>query len=430
MKRAAFSLKPDVVALLYIFIGVMFLGRFGVSSSIIYPAFLVYSLLFIAVVFLKKSGTCIYNRYMFISLVLVVVYVVLVYFYMKLDGAADDVVWRNESVMAYVSVVLVQIMVLLAPDHRIFYAFKTIKYFSYFIVLESFFYLVLPSGFNIFMSDMESGYRFSSFFLNSYLLTGLFLISGYVVHFFYNNDRGTMERMVVFLLFLFAILQTKDRSMILSFVMLNLLLFFKIYFYKKDRTRVVSKVSLGVILCFVLILPYYYLTNISDRDNVTSIKSTLMRVVLVYRSYEIFEYMLPFGGGPGSQVRLMIDSKVPTSSLNSDFGMLDDVFGEELHKEKLGLVAHFDTNRGISTHNTYMDHLVSLGIVGGFMVLSIVFLQLKALFQLLKRGNEEYSSLNAFFVSSIVIFSFTSFINILWFFVLMYRGYSIRTVEA
>jgi len=294
------------------------------------------------------------------------------------------------------------------------------------VVVESFLFFVLPDSLNMFRSDLEAGFRFNSLLLNSYLMTGLFLLIGYVVHLFYLRGMSRGRMLMSFFIFLFAILQTKDRSMILSYMIVNLIVLYKEFscsYYTMNRKK--KLIIVFSLLFFVVSLPYYYMTYISDRDDILSFKSSLVRAVLVYRSFEVFENVLPVGGGPGSQVRLMFDDSIPTDVLDSDFGILDDLFSDDMLVEKRYLVAHMGTGRTMSPHNTYMDHLVSLGLLGVVMVAAILIIQLRALINTFKKCNCSMYHMDAFFVASIIIVSYTSFINSLWLFVLMYRSYSV-----
>ena len=68
-------------------------------------------------------------------------------------------------------------------------------------------------------------------------------------------------------------------------------------------------------------------------------------------------------------MRLIFNNQVPTNILSYDF--IGANLGSKMLVEQRQFMAYFSERRNISTHNTYLDHFVSLGFWG--VLVSVLF---------------------------------------------------------
>jgi len=166
--------------------------------------------------------------------------------------------------------------------------------------------------------------------------------------------------------------------------------------------------------------------NFGDRKNFMSLTSSLDRYVIFVRGLNVTEAVLPIGGGPGSQSRLMTYSKIPfnqslTSANIEDKNELTNI-ERDLNYSKNYMRKKIGSNKTLSPHNTYLDFTISLGLVGILIVIFILYIQLRSLGSLLVNQISQKYFLNAMFVSIFIIFIYTSFITSIWIFLIYYRA--------
>jgi len=416
--------------ILCIFLVVSLLTRFNISFSIIYPIFVSYCCLFLILILYNNGKVYISNNYILFINLLAFSYLALVITFYGLTGISDLNLphsWDKLSTYALMSLLLVHIVILMTPLKETLNALIIVKYVSYSLIVESFLFYVLPQSVNFLSSDAVSGYRFSGLFLNSYIKAGVFLVAGYVIQFQLARVVSKKRFLLTFILYLIAILATKDRTTILSFILINIFLVYRSTlsvspFKFKLRKRLFA-------LFFILVtvsVPLYLWTAVLQKNvNALSFESSIHRVLINMRAYEVFESVLPFGSGPGSQVRLIYDDAIPTNILDVEMPVKNDRLENEFNRKKDIFYREIGSSKKISTHNTYVDFLIPMGFFGLFIVISIFWGQLKCFARLLFVKKNYIVFNEALILSSFILFSFSSVLNILWVFMLIYRSNSI-----
>ena len=96
------------------------------------------------------------------------------------------------------------------------------------------------------------------------------------------------------------------------------------------------------------------------------------RYLLFTRGVNISKEILPMGGGPGSQVRLMYSDKIPFNESIYNTPFLGDSLNNDIHFQREYVRKRMGSGRVISSHNTYLDHPISLGIVGILIAMFIL----------------------------------------------------------
>ena len=183
----------------------------------------------------------------------------------------------------------------------------------------------------------------------------------------------------------------------------------------------IAKILLSLALPVLLLILMILFQVLVDRPDLFSLKSTLGRLLLGIRTFELVAWGWPFGTGPGSQVRLIFNDQVPTNILSYDFSFLGSDLESKMRIEQHQFMAYFSEFRNISTHNTYLDHFVSLGFLG--ILLSGLFLcvQIHSFFGGLSSKSKNTFAFALVF-STIILFLFTSFMNTIWFFSIAYMA--------
>ena len=186
-------------------------------------------------------------------------------------------------------------------------------------------------------------------------------------------------------------------------------------------SSILQKILLSLALPVLLLILVILFQVLVDRPDLFSLKSTLGRLLLGIRTFELVAWGWPFGTGPGSQVRLIFNDQVPTNILSYDFSFLGSDLESKMRIEQHQFMAYFSEFRNISTHNTYLDHFVSLGFLG--ILLSGLFLcvQIHSFFGGLSSKSKNTFAFALVF-STIILFLFTSFMNTIWFFSIAYMA--------
>jgi len=415
--------------IIFIFAGASLSTQFGAPFYYAYPLFLIYSLLYILLQVCKCGKVKVENKKIFLLHFVLVAYVILCFLFIELsevDNLGLPHIWEQNSILAYLSILLANIVVLITPMKKIISSLNIIKYISYYLILESFFFYVLPDSMNIFRADHEAGYRFDGFLFNSYTITAIFLLSGYVIQFQLCKTISRKRAVVAFIIFFAAILATKERTSILAFLIINILIYYRTVFrYSPFLFKTKKSVFVIYSIFIFIILPFVLLTNVVQRDNPFSFKSTLARIALNIRSLEIVKYTMPFGSGPGSQVRLMYSDTIKTDILSTSIPFINGEMADKLMIEKEYIVTQMSRGAPMSTHNTYFDHMISLGIFGLLIVILTFYLQIKSIFRLIFIKYNNTIFFDAFLFGSFILFMFTSLLNILWVYLLIIKSRAI-----
>ena len=429
VERSLFIKKiSGAQALVIIFICTSLFTKFNLPFHFFFIFILIFSFICLLFQLKKRNGLKISSRIEFWHYLLIF-YLISIFIFNKLVDFNYDFFphfWNGQSVLVLISVLMADIVVLKTSSNDILKTLRFLKYISYIMILESFFSIIIPNNFNIFVSDFEAGYRFTSILTPGYVYTGLFLILGYTSFLHLNSSASKRRIFLIFLCFCFALIQTKDRTSILTFMILNAFVLYKSANSRSITMSIFKKTSffLKVILMFAVL--YFSLMNFGDRKNFMSLTSSLDRYVIFVRGLNVTEAVLPIGGGPGSQSRLMTYSKIPfnqslTSANIEDKNELTNI-ERDLNYSKNYMRKKIGSNKTLSPHNTYLDFTISLGLVGILIVIFILYIQLRSLGSLLVNQISQKYFLNAMFVSIFIIFIYTSFITSIWIFLIYYRA--------
>ena len=406
----------DYAPVTYIILVVVFglLSRLGLTFSYFYICALAVSAAFIVWTFAQNRvvATTIYSfPLLFVSL-FTALYVLLFYLATIGDSLIEGV-WSPSSLLVYLGALLIQIVLPFVSPKGISMGFRAISGLSGILIFESIIFFLIPE-YRFLVSDLESGFRFSSLFLNSYLMTGVLLIFSCL--YMLQNLRSYAAKLLCLVLFSIAIIQTEDRSILLCFT-LALTYFGIVRFFRVSSIlqKAVITFTLPALVVVMVMLSEVFL----DRADVFSIKSTLSRLLLGVRAFELVAWGWPYGAGPGSQVRLIFNDQVPTNIMLYDFSSIGVDLASKMLTEQRQFMAYFSERRNISTHNTYLDHFVSLGFWGVLVSVAFLIVQVHSFFVGFSRKSVNTFAFALVF-STIILFLFTSFINTIWLFSMAY----------
>lgn len=408
----------DYAPVTYIILFVIFglLSRLGLTFSYFYICAFALSAAFIVWTFAKNRDVvpAIHSGPLLFVSLFTTLYVVIFYLATTGDELIEGV-WSTSSLLVYLGALLIQIVLSLVSPKGISMGFRAIAGLSGILIFESIIFFLIPE-YRFLISDFHSGFRFTSLFLNSYLMTGVFLIFGCL--YMLQTLNSYPAKLLCLLLFSVAIIQTEDRSIFLCFA-LALSYFAVVRFFRVSSIfeKAVVTFAMPALLFALLILSEFLV----DRADVFSIKSTLSRLLLGFRAYELVAWGWPFGTGPGSQVRLIFNNQVPTNILSYDFSFIGANLESKMLVEQRQFMAYFSERRNISTHNTYLDHFVSLGFWGVLVSVLFVCVQVHSFFGGLSRKSNNTFAFALVF-STIILFLFTSFINTIWLFSMAYMA--------
>ena len=99
--------------------------------------------------------------------------------------------------------------------------------------------------------------------------------------------------------------------------------------------------------------------------------------MLFVRGVDVTKEVLPIGGGPGSQVRLMFGEAIPFDEGIYNIALMGENINNDINSLKDYFRKRINSNLMMSPHNTYLDYTISLGVVGIFISLFILFVQRK-----------------------------------------------------
>jgi len=326
--------------------------------------------------------------------------------------------WNQESSFKFLSIIAASVAVIVTPIEKIIKSINIVRYVSYFIIFESFIYYILPTGDNFFSTDVRTGYRFEGG-LGSYIITGQLLLAGMVSHFHIKNKQKIFK--VILLVFLYggAIIATQERTALLSFALLILVLFYRSGFSKSLFLFRINKSIISVIIVSIFLSVAFLQYKQSDAERYDFYKSTYNRAILWIRSYELSKEVFPFGSGPGTQTYSMFEEavKMDTSKVFS----FSNSIKEALVIEETNFKKKMSNNHTSSPHNTYFDYLTPIGAIGLFYVFSIFYIQMLSLKRLLINRNNSRVFLDSLIISSLIFFMLSSLGALMWFYLIFYR---------
>ena len=423
-----FPSGAPLIVIFYLFN--LFLTNFGLPLYPAYSFFFYYGLFYLTLHLSVGSGIKISEKKIFFMHLFIIFYLVAMYLFHAagLIERENIHIWNFNSSLKYLSILIASLVVIVTPMKNIIKSLVIIRNTSYLIIFLAFNHLLLKLfGLNFLTSDFLSGYRFDGG-LNSYIMAGQFLLAGFIAHLQLSSKLKFNNFLKILAFFGIAIIATKDRTTILSMIIILTALLFRSGY---GVNPFLFKIPKSIILITVMpaILSFFFLqAQIVNSGNIDTYKSTINRVVLAIRSYEIFRESFPLGYGPGSQTYLMYDAKI---SQSFDEGSEGSVLSSALVKE----IKNWEQRAGSSEernspHNTYFDILIPFGAVGLLFVICIFAIQFKAfvrLFYLKNSINTVY--LDSFFLSSCVFFLFSSLSHIIWLYIIFYRVFLYRSMK-
>ena len=428
-------------SLIIIFIFTSLLTRFDFPFSLFFIFSIVYSILYLLPKLLDVNGWK-KQSYILVLHYLILVYlatILLVHKLLDLNFNSFPHFWEAKSTLAFMSIIFVNIVVLKTSENNIIKTLEFFKKISYFIIIESIIFFILPSSIGIFQSDFEAGYRFTSTLTPGYIMTGFFLILGYTSYLHLNLSKSKYKIFFIFLLFCFALIQTKDRTSILTFLAINFFVLYKSASSKILIYGVFKKFSFLLKVALMLSIVFFSMQHFGERKDFMSFSSVLDRYVLLIRGVNVAKETLPFGGGPGSQIRLMFSDKIPFNQRIDIVGNFKEVkyksrasisLKEDFNYSKEYLRKRVGSGKTMSPHNTYMDFTISLGLLGILIVISILLFQCKSLIRLTINQDSHNYYIYAMFVSSFVLLMNSSLITSIWLFIIMYKVLQVSKVQV
>lgn len=411
--------------LILIFVTNLVLTNFGFSLNISYIIFITYGAYFIFSELYSGHGLNLKNRNIFLLHLFLLLYGFIIFylFEMRILIRENEYWWNLNSLFKFFSIIISSIVVVISPFSKIIKCILILKNISYFMIFGSLlFFIASKIGLNFLSSDEASGSRYNGG-INSYILTGQFLIAGYISHIIL-YQKSNLIRLVSFsLFFLLAIIATKDRTSILSMCIILTLLIYRSGFGKSPFIFSIKKKYISlIIISFFSIFTIFQYQSLSS-GNYEAYKSTFNRIALNVRSYELFKEVLPFGGGPGSQTYLFSkdEIKVKLNSEIYDKNSQNQGFNSSLIREISDFQAKVSQGKRLSPHNTYVDFLVPLGLIGLLYVACIFYVQIGSIKRLFFSKQSSTVFLDSFAVSSIFFFLFTSLYIYWWIYLIYFR---------
>jgi hypothetical protein len=327
--------------------------------------------------------------------------------------------WLPNSFFKFVALIIASLVVVLTPLDQIMKSLNILKNIGYLMVLNSILYfLLMPFGENFFSSDYLSGHRFNGG-INSYIVAGQFVVAGLVAFLYLNQNAGKVRIFAGTVAFLMAGFATNDRTSIVSMLIILMLILFRSGFKVPPMNFRFPKSLLVFLFISASFGVVSATSNALDTRDFDSVKSTLHRMVITLRSYELFLEVLPTGSGPGSQTLLMYENPI---RMQIESGEADQsVFAGLIVKEMGGFRNSVGSGNRLSPHNTYFEILIPFGVAGLLFVIFVLFFQIMALKRLLFRKNNRTVILDSYAVSGIMFFMFSSLYNLWWLYVIYYR---------
>ena len=415
---SALSGAPTLVL---IFIFNQFLTTFGISLYPAFTVFLVYGCFYIISTLNSGHGLNSSNKNLFLLHLCLLFYGFLMFYLFEISFFDRESTswWNFNSLVKFIAIIIASLAVIVTPIKQIYKSILLIRNIAYFMVIGSILYYMLPFfGINFFSSDELAGYRYNGG-INSYIVAGQFLIAGLIAHILiYKRDSFT-KLFLAISFFLFAIIATQDRTSIGAMLIILAILFYRSGFGISPFTFKIRKYIVILFLAPALI----FFTNLQYQNivagDIESYKSTIHRITITLRSYELFQDVFPIGGGPGSQTFLMNEEKIISDF--SEEANEDSALTTALIKEIDSFQSNVGRKAKLSPHNTYVDFLVPFGISGLFFIICVLFQQISSFRRILMQKNNPTVILDSYMISGILFFMFSSLFNLWWLYLIYYR---------
>jgi len=417
---ANLSALSGAPTLVLIFIINQFLTSFGISLYPTFTLFLVYGGFYIISTLYSGKGLNSQNKNIFLLHLFLLFYGFVMFYLFEIGffDRASSSWWSFNSLIKFISIIIASLAVIVTPIKQLFRSILLIRNISYLIVIGSVFYYLLPIfGINFLSSDELAGYRYNGG-INSYILAGQFLIAGLVAHILVFQRTSLTKLSLAVSCFLFGIIATKDRTSLGAMLIILAALFYRSGF---DISPFTFKIKKYIVL--LLLTPTILLFSIIQYQNIVSgdveaYKSSIHRLTISIRSYELFQEVFPVGGGPGSQTFLMNEDRITIDI--SEEGNDDSALTSALVKEIDSFQSNVGSKEKLSSHNTYVDFLIPFGIAGLFFILCVLLKQISSVKRILLVKNNPTVILDSYMVSAILFFMFSSLFNLWWLYLIYY----------
>ena len=408
-------------ALVIFFIFNQFFTNFGLNLYPAFTFFIAYGGFYILFRLYTGNGLNTQNRNIFLFHLFLLLYAFFIFYFYELGFLQRETSswWSISSLVKFISIIIATLVVIISPIQQIYKSLYLIRNISYFIVVGSlFYYLLEPFGIGFFSSDELAGFRYNGG-INSYIVTGQFLIAGMIAHILLHQKSKFMKLLFAIGCFFFAVVATGDRTSILAMLIILSLLFYRSGF---DVTPFIFKVRKNLI--FLFLVPSFSVFGFFQYQSIVSgeidaYKSTIHRAAITIRSYELFKDVFPIGAGPGSQTYLMNEKKIQTD-FSEETGSTQALTAA-LMKEVDSFQSGVGRKQKLSPHNTYFDFLVPFGLIGAIFVFFVILTQIGALKRILFKKSNSTVILDTYMVSALLFFMFSSLFNLWWLYIIFYR---------
>ncbi len=399
----------------------LFLTNFGLPLYFTYTLFLTYGSFYIVSRLASGHGLNSANKSVFLLHFALLTYASFIFllFEVEIFSKESSSWWSMASFAKFLSIITASIAIIISPIDRIIKSVSIIKNFSYVIVFGSLLYfLMMPLGWSFLSSDALSGNRYNGG-INSYIITGQLIIAGFVAHVLLNPKATPAKLFAAVLLFVVGIVATGDRTSIGSLLIILAILWFRTGFGASP-----FEFNFRKSIVLTLLLPATLFFAIAQYQNIVSgsfdsYKSTLHRITISIRSYELFQEVFPFGAGPGSQTFLMNENTIKAKFSDGDTkdGDLNSLLAKEIKSFQIKV------GRGwkLSPHNTYVDFLIPFGAMGLFFVLCVFHAQFRSAKRLFFNRDSSTVVVDSYAVSALLFLMFSSIFNLWWLYLIYYR---------
>jgi len=416
-----FNTISGAPVLVLVFLINIFFTNLNLNLNPTFAFFIFYGGFYIIIELYKGKKLNSLNLNVFLLHFFLIIYAFFTYYFFELDLAERDNSnwWRLDSSSKFLAVMIAALVIILSPYEKIIKSLLIIRNFSYLLIIGSFFYYFLPSlGITFLSSDELAGSRYNGG-INSYILTGQFIIAGFISHLALNKNLNFYNTLISVFFYSFAIVATKDRTSIGAMLIIYLFLFLRSGFGVSPFNFKLNKLLVIFLLIpFILGLGFVQIQNINS-GNLEFYKSTFHRAAITIRSYELFKEVMPAGAGPGSQAYLMLNDKIKANFI--DDKNIENSISLELIRNIEGLHGNVGSGLPLSPHNTYFDFLIPFGLAGLIFISLIIFTQLKSLKRLIFNKKNPSIFVDVYLVSGIFFFMFSSLFNVWWLYIIFYR---------
>ena len=406
----------------------LFLTNFGLNLYPAFAIFLVYGSFYIISRLNSGHGLNPRNKNLFLLHFVLLAYGLLMFYFFEMGvlSRESNGWWSLASFVKFLSIIIASIAVILTPIERITKSISIIKNVSYIMVFGAlWYYLTTPLGLNFLASDELAGYRYNGG-IDSYIVAGQFLIAGFVGHMLFNQEAKPTKLLIAIACFGFAIIATKDRTSIVSMLIILAILFYRSAFGISPfnfqfRKTIVLLILIPLISFFAISQYQNFLTG-----NLDAYKSAFNRLTISIRSYEIFRDVFPIGSGPGSQTFLMTKQETNADFLDQEEEGISSIISDEIKSMNV----YVGTDYKLSPHNTYVDFLIPFGALGLFFVFCVLRVQIGSIKRLLFDRDNPRVILESFAVLGLLFLMFSSLFNLWWLYLIYYRMLISRQVRV